>query len=156
MEGVPQPQVLGTKTITMVINRLRPSWDDPASTDPEHLKRKSLSSIVFQSSSLRGELLPSGNIAMENGPFEDAFPILQMGIFLCYVRLPEGSFQGGKGHSEMSNQVARNNAPQGFLTSFSSDPPGGFFCHNRGLRLGPFMRTFLLRFGENVVIFASM
>ena len=56
----------------------------------------------------------------------------------------------------MSNQVARNNAPQGFLTSFSSDPPGGFFCHNRGLRLGPFMRTFLLRFGENVVIFASM
>ena len=27
----------------------------------------------------------------------------------------------------MSNQVARNNAPQGFLTSFSSDPPGGFF-----------------------------
>ena len=30
------------------------------------------------------------NIAMENGPFEDVFPI-ENGIFHCYVSLPEGS-----------------------------------------------------------------
>ena len=29
LEGVPQPPVLGTKTITMVINHVSKSWDDP-------------------------------------------------------------------------------------------------------------------------------
>ena len=27
---------------------------------------------------------------MENGPFEDVFPMKKVGIFHCYVSLPEG------------------------------------------------------------------
>ena len=30
---------------------------------------------------------------MENGPFEDVFPIINMRIFHCYVSLPEGNQQ---------------------------------------------------------------
>ena len=37
MEGVPQPQVSGTKPITMVINHVSKSWDDPPSRfHPNH------------------------------------------------------------------------------------------------------------------------
>ena len=36
------------------------------------------------------DTLPKTNIAMENGPFENVFPI-KMGIFHCYVSVPEGS-----------------------------------------------------------------
>ena len=31
LEEFPQPDPYGTKRITMVINHLRPSWDDPTS-----------------------------------------------------------------------------------------------------------------------------
>ena len=64
---------------------------------------------------------------MENGPFEDVFPI-KMGIFHCYVSLPEGSFRRYSNMcvvtsiAEVSGQALQN--PQSSNYDFS----GGNLC----------------------------
>ena len=45
LEGVQSNPILGTKTITMVINHLRPSWDDPPSSYRAERKGEKLSEV---------------------------------------------------------------------------------------------------------------